>query len=561
MNYILSVLSLFGLTNAVILSMSPIPTPSPSSSCVPKKWFVDANGDGLIDVDGAQWYGWFDVDNPSGDGDFENIGYLNSRYAWSLSSELNFCTFPIDIECVTVDSDIPWKDLGLTIRYNRHWGCECLNSENNFACVDLKVKYLCPPSGSEAYYGCNPPANYIPEGSDLGSVSTTSTQPPTQTVSQTSSQTLTPTPTTTASCVPQLYFLDADHDGLIDIANAQWYGWYSIDGPEGMGEYEHIDYVNGDPGAILTDLSFCPRPLDVQCVEINSETPWDQLDLNIHFDSHFGCWCINSENTNACVNMKIKYLCPPQTEQAYFGCSPPVDYIPATNPLASYSNTITNTGTATLTPTYTSTSTGTCSISPSSNLSNTPSNTPTSSFILSLSYTETPTNTLVPSFIPSSSNTLTPSPSLQIISVSPILQNESPSSIPSTPFEVSPNPSSLLNGTFREEDSRAAITPSGASPGEVAGFTFLGLILAAAAIGLLVLANRKKQQKKNQSLPISAPIKPNKNLIFEQNPMMNQTQNPMLRPMSINPLGEIDKADALKTKYEKVAFSQLKINK
>jgi hypothetical protein len=312
------------LASPAELAPSQTTTPSPTPTCVPKKYFLDADGDGMIDTADAQWYGWYNSDSPTSTGDYEHIGYINGRYEYSFSSELYFCTYPIDVICVANDAaETPWDKLGLTITYDKNFGCWCVNEINNNACVDMKAKFLCPPESAQGYYGCNPPTGYISADSPLASYS--------------ASPMPSATPTPSATCEPKWYFLDADGDGFIDTATAQWYGWYSIDGPSGLGEYEHIDYVNGGPDSVLSDLSFCPYPIDIQCVEFNSETNWDQLGLNIYFDRHYGCFCLNSENNNACVNMKVKYLCPPQSEQAYFGCNPPTGYVSEDHPIASAS--------------------------------------------------------------------------------------------------------------------------------------------------------------------------------------------------------------------------------
>ena len=129
---------------------------------------------------------------------------------------------------------------------------------------------------------------------------------------------------------------------------------------------------------------------------------------------------------------------------------------------------------------------------------------------------------------------------------------------------MSPKPSEVSNktiqSTLEEGLAGAATSEPGSSPGEVAGFTFLGLFLAAAAIGLLGLLYRRKNKAK-PSLPTKALVPPSKNLVFENNPMMKGTENPMLRPMSINPVGQIENSEIKTVKHEKLAFHQMRITK
>jgi hypothetical protein len=575
-------------------------TMTPTPSCSPTVYFLDANNDGLIDVDGAQWYGWYNSDSPSSTGDYETIAYVNGRYSYSLSSELYFCPYPIDVKCVTADAaETPWYDLNLDIFFNKNFGCWCQNDKNNWACVDMKAQFLCPPETSQAYYGCNPPANYISANNSIASMSNTPSN--THTPSNTPSNTPTPsaTQTSTATCSPALYFLDADHDGFLDIHNAQWYGWYSIDGPGGLGEYEHIAYVNGGPGSILSDLSFCPYPLDVQCVEINSEIPWNQLGLNIHYDPHFGCTCLNSENNNACVNMKIKYLCPPESEKAYYGCNPPIDYSIATNPLASYSNSVTSTSSGSSSSTSTSMPSSSNEVISSSttivSVSEKPSssNEVISSSTTIVSSTEMPSSsnevissstTIVSSTeMPSSSNELIvsvsemPSSSNEVISSSTTIVSST--EMPSSSNEVISSPITIVSASEMPSSSNRFVSPSeipsssnisflGAegqqlsaatdqsTPELVAPLTasLFGL-LALAAIAAGILAYRKKKNNTKKPIIVDA-VK-----TYDEPVMSNVTQQHQIQ-YNHNPFNNADAVfNNPLTMREKVAFAQVKIQK
>jgi hypothetical protein len=73
----------------------PSSEPTPSATCVPKKYFLDADRDGFIDTVDAQWYGWYNSDSPTSTGDYEHIGYINGRYSYSFSSLLSFILFSL----------------------------------------------------------------------------------------------------------------------------------------------------------------------------------------------------------------------------------------------------------------------------------------------------------------------------------------------------------------------------------------------------------------------------------------------------------------------------------
>lgn len=344
---------------------------SPSPTCIPTLYFYDGNADGQIDVDGSYYLGYFDFDNPGGNGDYEYTSQINTGQ----------CPYALDTECVTT-TGIQWNSIPVspqyTINYDRYRGCECLNTPFNIngcvdANIDFTVRFLCP--AMNGYFGCYPPVNYIPYNNPIASIaptpsitgsstSTVTTSPSgtrtavvtstrsvvatisrTTTISTTQTTGATQTTTTSSSitasltCQPQRFFYDGDGDGMIDVDGSGWYGWYSIDGPD-QGEYETIDYVNGLYNySILSDLSFCPLPIDVECVEINSETPLSfYTNVITHIDPHWGCWCNTWDNQRGlgpCFNIKIRYRCP--SVPGYIGCSPPPKYIPETALLGSYS--------------------------------------------------------------------------------------------------------------------------------------------------------------------------------------------------------------------------------
>lgn len=514
--------SLIGIGLAQLLSSTPTMTPSRSASrtpsCIPQYYAADLNGDGLVDTEGAQWYGWYNVDMPSATGDFENIGYLNGQYSYALSSELSFCLAPLNLICVSADAaETPWNQLPYVITYDPNFGCSCVNSQNGWDCPDLKVKYLCPSPALPIYYGCQPPTGYIPvKGANVSSLSAT----PSPSVS----------PSPTPSCSPKVFFADTNGDGLIDVEGAQWYGWFSIDGPDtGGGEYETIDYVNGLYNySILSDLAFCPFPLDVQCVDINSEVSWENLPHTIHYNPHLGCWCETAENGRQCPNLKIKYLCPPQQKQAVVSCYPPAGYISADNLLASFSGTVS--GTATKTPTGTGTGTGTRTATQTPSRSGTPTSsetstgTPSETPIGTSSYsaTGTPTPTETASNTPSQTSSHPPSQTSTVSvylapSVSEGLSLASPSQLPveasqgllpsqSPPPSFSASPGLVGVPVESGLAAAAAAAPSSNdldSPA-IGGITVGVLAFVAALAALAALAARRRKKKAAAANPMQS---------------------------------------------------------
>ncbi|XP_048880465.1 uncharacterized protein LOC125748426 isoform X3 [Brienomyrus brachyistius] len=86
------------------------------------------------------WTQWFDRDDPSGVGDFENLLYLRQENPGKI------CNSPIAIEATTL-SGTPASQTGQTFHYcDTTAGFACMNSENKQPCLDYQVRFQCPPS-------------------------------------------------------------------------------------------------------------------------------------------------------------------------------------------------------------------------------------------------------------------------------------------------------------------------------------------------------------------------------------------------------------------------------
>ena len=89
------------------------------------------------------WTGWYDRDDPSGSGDWENI----------ISEVVHPCggATPVAARCEAniggtwTPSDKAGQVLSMPCGIT---GLVCLQDANNQACYDYRVKYLCPPAGA-----------------------------------------------------------------------------------------------------------------------------------------------------------------------------------------------------------------------------------------------------------------------------------------------------------------------------------------------------------------------------------------------------------------------------
>jgi hypothetical protein len=81
----------------------------------------------------GNWTVWFNRDDGSGSGDYEQKTYFPT-----------VCSKPLSVECVTVSGEIPSSKTGQVTHCSASGGFYCLNSENINTCLDYKVRWLCP---------------------------------------------------------------------------------------------------------------------------------------------------------------------------------------------------------------------------------------------------------------------------------------------------------------------------------------------------------------------------------------------------------------------------------
>ncbi|CAL8377546.1 unnamed protein product [Boreogadus saida] len=85
------------------------------------------------------WSRWFDLDNPSGTGDWETLSSLRKKYPGAI------CDEPLYIEAVTVDTRTPALATGQNFYiFNPTTGFVCRNSDQTKkGCLDYKVRFGC----------------------------------------------------------------------------------------------------------------------------------------------------------------------------------------------------------------------------------------------------------------------------------------------------------------------------------------------------------------------------------------------------------------------------------
>lgn len=91
---------------------------------------------------GVCWTKWYNQDNPSGTGDWEQL----SKQRQKTASKDEICDLPLYIEAVTTDTNTPAMNTGQKFfAYNPTEGFICRNKDQRYGkCRDYKVRYGCP---------------------------------------------------------------------------------------------------------------------------------------------------------------------------------------------------------------------------------------------------------------------------------------------------------------------------------------------------------------------------------------------------------------------------------
>ncbi|XP_036003224.1 cartilage intermediate layer protein 2-like [Fundulus heteroclitus] len=86
------------------------------------------------------WTQWFDIDNPSGNGDVDNLNRLQRRYPGKV------CPNPSDIEARTLSGLTPQKAGDIIKISDTNTGLICRKRDQpDRRCADYKVRFSCPP--------------------------------------------------------------------------------------------------------------------------------------------------------------------------------------------------------------------------------------------------------------------------------------------------------------------------------------------------------------------------------------------------------------------------------
>ena len=78
-----------------------------------------------------EWSEWFNIDDPSGDGDLEFYSLFEIG-----------CKNPLNIQVETLDGT-SFNQTGQIVHLDKNFGFMCLNNENNNSCFDYRFRQCC----------------------------------------------------------------------------------------------------------------------------------------------------------------------------------------------------------------------------------------------------------------------------------------------------------------------------------------------------------------------------------------------------------------------------------
>ncbi|XP_078095332.1 uncharacterized protein LOC144510017 isoform X4 [Mustelus asterias] len=264
---------------------------------------------------------WFDRDNPSGNGDYEDLVNLRKEYPGQI------CSKPVACEVETT-SGVPASDTGDNIpQCSISSGFACVNEEqNDGSCEDYRIRFFCPESfcscKTEWFDRDNPSGNGDYE--DLVNLrkeypGQICSKPVACEVETTSGVPASDTGDNIPQCSISSGFAcvnEEQNDGSCEDYRIRFFcpesfcscrtEWFDRDNPSGNGDYEDLVNLRKEyPGQI------CSKPVACE-VETTSGVPASDTGDNIPQCSiSSGFACVNEEQKDgSCEDYRIRFFCP-----------------------------------------------------------------------------------------------------------------------------------------------------------------------------------------------------------------------------------------------------------
>ncbi|XP_077396775.1 mucin-5AC-like [Festucalex cinctus] len=299
------------------------------------KWlgitFVLLHAGALVQANGDRpgcWTRWYDRDNPSGDGDFENLSNLRNE------NPMEICPVPIEIEAETITGGSVASTGDVINSFDTTVGFICINAEQaSGGCSDYRVRFRCPLNFCPIEE-CWTPWLDRDNPSGLGDFETLPDlhkenpwkicKHPIQIEVQTTSG------NSLGSTGDVIYAADTDV-GFVCRNCDQPEGshctdyqvrflcslefcqpkecktaWFDRDNPSGNGDFELLENLqNENPNEI------CEFPVDIEVKTVAGNTLFSTGDIISILDANTGFVCLNDDQpSGTCSDYQVRFTCP-----------------------------------------------------------------------------------------------------------------------------------------------------------------------------------------------------------------------------------------------------------
>ncbi|XP_069040028.1 uncharacterized protein [Lepisosteus oculatus] len=272
---------------------------------------------------------WFDVDDPSGNGDYEVLSELLTVYPREI------CSRPLAIEAQT-RSGTPASLTGDTFQvYDATYGFACVNADQSDSrCEDYRVRFTCPEVFCSVSQECRTGwfSSDDPSGvGDIESITHLLQKYPehicynpiaihAQTVAgipakHTGNTFLTYDVTYGFACINSDQSSGKCEDYRVmltcpmDFCQVCRTGWFDIDDPSGRGDYETLQQI-----LVEHPEGVCSDPLGIEAMTTAGTPALQTNNVFQVYDATYGFACVNAEQppNKPCEDYKVRFTCPPQ---------------------------------------------------------------------------------------------------------------------------------------------------------------------------------------------------------------------------------------------------------
>ncbi|XP_069567079.1 uncharacterized protein [Brachyistius frenatus] len=271
--------------------------------------------------------GWFDHDDPTGNGDYEVLGDLLSIYPRDI------CPQPIAIEVQTVSGEPASNASDNVLIYDATYGFACVNADQGRrTCEDYKVRFTCPKEFCQVSEQCRTQWLSGDNATDEGDVESilqlmktfpgqVCGNPISIEAKTTSGISARHTGDTFLSydvnfgfaCINEKQKSKQCEDYQViltcpsDFCQGCRTRWFDMDNPTGRGDYETLLQLQ-----MLYPSQVCSQPVAIEAMTVSGVPAHKTGDFFQIYDATHGFACITAEQPagTRCQDYKVRFTCP-----------------------------------------------------------------------------------------------------------------------------------------------------------------------------------------------------------------------------------------------------------